>query len=142
MALLITDVLDFLIAEGIIEGATGWTQSAGYMPPAPDKIIAVFETPGLVPVIVKDGSTEQAYDEPGFQIRGRSVKFDYGDLREKMGEVYRALHGSDLDTVTTGDPAYVIVRAIQSGPLPLGLDDKSRPGATWNFEAMRERESS
>ncbi len=141
MALLITDILDFLVAEEIIGGATGWGEFAGYLPPTPDKVIVVFETPGLIPEIVKVGSSEQAYDEPGFQIRGRGDGFDYGPLREKMGEVYRALHDADMDTVTTGDPQYVLIRAVQSGPLPLGLDNASRVGMTWNFEAMRERES-
>jgi len=141
MALLITDVLDFLVSEGVIGGATGWDQFAGYLPPDPDQVIVVFETPGLIPAIRKDGSTELEYDEPGFQIRGRSNKFDYEALRIKMGEVFRSLHGSDLSPAT-GDPTYVIVRAVQSGPLPLGLDDESRNGMTWNFEAMRERESS
>lgn len=140
MALLITDVLDFLVAEGIIGGATGWGQGAGYMPPDPDQIIAVFNTPGLVPEVVKTGSTEQAYDNPGFQVRGRGGEFGYNALAVKMGEVFRSLHGSALGP-TSGDPAYVIVIGIQSGPLPIGLDDESRPGLTWNFEAMRERES-
>lgn len=141
MALLITDVLDFLTAEGIIGGATGWTEAAGYLPPDPDQIIAVFETPGLVPEVVKTGSVEQAYDNPGFQVRGRGAEFGYDALRQKMGQVFRTLHGSALGP-TTGDPLYVIVTALQSGPLPLGLDEQSsRPGLVWNFTAMRERES-
>ena len=141
MALLITDVLDFLVAEGLIGGATGWAQAAGYIPPEGDKVIAVFETAGLVPEVVKAGSDEQAYDDPGFQIRGRGAEFGYDELRQKMGAVYRSLHGSTLGP-TTGDPAYVFVYGVQSGPLPLGLDDKSFPHLTWNFIAMRERESS
>ncbi len=140
MALLITDVLDFLVAEGIIGGATGWTRGAAYLPPDPDQIIAVFETTGLVPEVVKTGSTEQSYDNPGFQVRGRGTEFGYEALRIKMGQVYRTLHGSALGPAS-GDPMYVIVTAVQSGPLPIGLDDESRPGLTWNFIAMRERES-
>lgn len=140
MALLITDVLNFLVSEGIIEGATGWTRGAGYLPPDPDQVIAVFETPGLVPEVVKTGSTEQAYDNPGFQIRGRGGEFGYDALRQKMGQVFRTLHESVL-APTSGDPLYVIVTAVQSGPLPIGLDEESRPGLVWNFTAMRERES-
>lgn len=142
---MVTDVLEFLADQGLVDGATAWTGVTGGVPPAPDKIIAVFETPGQEPELVSDGSAEQAYDRPGFQIRGRGAKaepgvFDYSDLRDRMGQVYRALHGSELSPAT-GDPAYVLVRAVQSGPLPLGLDDNDRPEMTWNFVAMREREA-
>lgn len=140
MALLITDVLDFLGGEGIIDGATGWAGYDAYLPPDPDKVITVFETTGLEPALKPTGSAETEYDEPGFQVRGRGAVFGYSALRVKMGEIYRALHGSTLSP-TTGDPAYVLVRAVQSGPLPLGLDSNNRSGMTWNFVAMRERES-
>ena len=136
---LLTDVLDHLAAEGLIDGATGWTGSAGYLPPTPDKVIAVFETPGDPPEMISVGSTEQAYDAPGFQIRGRGAAMGYEALREKMGAIFLALHDSTLSPAT-GEPAYVLVRAVQSGPLPLGLDENDRPGMTWNFTALRERE--
>ena len=140
MAMLITDVLDYLVDQGLIGGATGWSEAAGYLPPTPDQIIAVYETHGLPPELKPVGSAEIEYDMPGFQVRGRAGRFGYSALRTKMGEVYRALHGSSL-APATGDPMYVQVIAVQSGPLPMGLDDLSRPGMTWNFTAMREREN-
>ena len=136
---LLNDVLDYLTDLGLVGGSTGWSTAASYLPPTPDRVIAVFETPGLAPELVKTGSVETAYDWPGFQVRGRGTKFDYAALRTKMGEIFRALHGSELAPVT-GDPAYVLVQAVQSGPLPLGLDETDRPGLTWNFTAIRERE--
>lgn len=139
MALLVTDVLDYLQGQGLIGGSTGWSRAAGYMPAEPDQVIAVFETPGAPPELVPEGSSEQAYDEPGFQVRGRGGFHGYSALRSKMGAIYRALHGSSLSPAT-GDPAYVLVRAVQSGPLPMGLDQNNRPEMAWNFVAMRERE--
>ena len=140
MALLITDVLDYLEDQGLVAGATGWTRAAGFMPPSPDKIVAVFESPGDPPEMTKAGSGETAYDEPGFQVRVRATKHDYASARAKIGAVFRALHGSSL-APATGDPVYVLVRAVQSGPLPLGLDESNRPDLTWNFTAKREREA-
>lgn len=137
--MLITDVLDFLEDLNLVGGATGWRRAAGFLPPSPDRVIAVFETTGLEPELVRVGSTEQAYDNPGFQVRGRGAEWGYADLRDRMGKIYRALHGSEL-APATGAPAYVYVHAVQSGPLTLGLDDSNRPGMTWNFIAMRERE--
>lgn len=133
MALLVTEVLDYLEAQGLIGGATGWTRAAGFLPPDPDKVVAVYVTPGFPPEIVRDGSTETAYDEPGFQVRGRGAVHGYSELENKMRAIYTSLHGVPIAA------NYVLVRATQSAVLPLGLDEKGRPGMTWNFEAVRER---
>jgi len=140
MALLLTDVTNFLVSEGLIGGATGWTAAQAYMPPSPDQVIAVFESGGYPPEAKRSGSTETEYDEPTFQVRGRAGEFEMAALRAKMGAIYRALHDSELSP-TSGDPAYVFVFAMQSGPFPLGLDENNRPGLTWNFRALRERET-
>lgn len=136
---LLADVLDHLTVAGLINGSTGWTGYAGYLPPSPDQVIAIFETPGEPPELVKDGSDEIAYDYPRFQVRGRGARHGYAALRSKLGAIFAELHGSSLSPAS-GDPAYVLVRAVQSGPLPLGLDDNDRPGMTWNYTAIRERE--
>lgn len=138
--MLVIDVLDFLVEEDLIEGETGWTRAAAYLPPSPNQVIAVFETSGPPPESKPDGSTETEYDEPTFQIRGRGDEFGYEALRAKMGAIYRALHGSELSP-EEGDPQYVFVYATQSGPFQLGLDKDNRPGLTWNFKALRERET-
>ena len=140
MALLITDVLDYLVAESLIGGETGWARMASFMPPTPDKMIVVYETGGFPSESAPSGSAETEYDEPTFQVRGRGDEFGYEELRTKMGAIYRALHESEL-APTSGDPVYVYVYAIQSGPFPLGLDKGSRPELTWNFKALRERET-
>jgi len=140
MATLYDDVLNYLAAEGLIDGSTGWAGKAAYMPATPNKLICVFETPGEPPESKKDGSDEQEYDLPGFQIRGRGEAFGYDALRAKMQEIFLALHGSSLSP-SSGDPGYVYVFAVQSGPMPMGYDDNSRPGLTWNYRCMRERET-
>lgn len=140
MALLVTDVLDFLEAEGLIAGATGWARASSGLPPSPNKVIVVFESGGFPPELKPIGSDETEYDQPTFQVRGRGEEFGYQELRNKMGAIYRALHGSEL-APASGDPDYVLVRAMQAGPFPLGLDKNDRPGLTWNFTALRERET-
>jgi len=140
MSLIVTDVLDFLEAEGLIAGATGWARAAAYLPPSPDQVIAVFETSGTEPELTPIGSTETPLDEPGFQVRGRSTEFGYAALRNKMGAIFRALHGSTL-APASGEPPYILVKAVQSAPLPLGLDENNRFGQTWNFQVIRERET-
>lgn len=138
MAILATDIVDFLAGLGLIDGATGWTSAKEYMPPSPDKIIAVFETPGLEPEIVSEGVTETAYDQPGFQIRARGAAHGYAAMRDKLTAIFAALHGVSI-TGTTNNAGYLLVRAVQSAPMNLGHDEKSRPEATWNFLTVRER---
>ena len=140
-AKLVTDVLDYLADEGLIDGATDWVGGFGYMPPTPDQMIVVFETGGFPARTRPDGSTEQEYDEPTFMIMGRGLEFGMDLLRDRMGEIYRSLHASSL-APSSGDPAYLYVYATQSGPFPLGHDGQdNRPRLTWNFRALREREA-
>ena len=140
-AKLVTDVRDYLVGEGLIGDETGWDKGIGYMPPTPDQMIVVFETGGFPAEAKPDSSDEQEYDEPTFMIMGRGEAFGYDALRDKMGEIYRSLHESELSPAT-GDPGYVYVYATQSGPFPLGTDEAdNRPRLTWNFRALRERET-
>lgn len=128
---LLTEILDYLQTQGVIAGATGWARAASELPPDPDKVICVYETPGPAPELEK-ASGVQEYDEPGFQVRGRGDAFGYEALRTKMGEVYAALHGAQ-------PTSYIYIEAVQSGPMPMGKDASGRPHLTWNFRAMRER---
>lgn len=138
MSILAADILDHLESLGLIGGATGWARAAEYLPPSPDKVIAVFETPGLEPEVISADSTEAAYDRPGFQIRARGDVFGYAAMRLKMAAIYTALHGIEITGSTNAD-GYLLIRAVQSAPFPIGLDEKSRPGATWNFIAIKDR---
>lgn len=137
MAVLPKDVVDFLVAQGIAGGATGWTAIASYLPPDPDQVLVVYETGGADPHSIPTGSTQVEYDEPNFQVRGRAAAFDYNTLRAKMRDVYKALHDSQLGNSVN----HVFVRATQGGPFSLGLDDSNRPGLTWNFRAYRRRDA-
>ena len=140
-AKLVTDVLDYLAEEGLIDGDTDWVGKFGYMPSEPDQVIVVFETGGFPAEAKPDSSDEQEYDEPTFMIMGRGDANGYDALRDKMGAIYRSLHESELSP-TTGDPQYLYVYATQSGPFPLGQDgEDNRPRLTWNFRALRERET-
>lgn len=138
MTTLAVDILDTLEAAGLIGGVTGWARAAEYLPPSPDKVVAVFETPGLPPEVVSEGSTETAYDIPGFQVRARGDVHGFAAMRDKLAAIYIELHGTAI-AAQTDRPGYLFVRAVQSAPMSLGLDEKSRPGATWNFVAIKER---
>lgn len=136
---LLDSIADHLEDEGIGGGLTGWAIYKSILPASPDKAIAIFETPGETPEIVSEGSSEIKYVNPGIQIRVRGLKFNYEEARLKIMEIFKALHGAE-PTTNPGEPEYVYVYAIGSGPLPMGLDTSERPELSWNFRVMREQE--
>lgn len=135
---LLDDIGDHLVAALVVGGATGWTLAKGFMPPSPDKVVALFETPGLEAGHVPDLGSEEAFDQPGLQVRVRGSAFDYATARTKIQEAFEALHGNE-PVVTSGEPLIVYINAVQSAPLPMGLDGSNRPEMTWNFIMMRQR---
>lgn len=134
---LLDDVGNWLVTQGIVGGSTGWTLGESFMPPNPDKMIVLYETPGENPEIIGTGSSEKIYDKPGFQVRIRSTEFDYVGARSKIQEVFKALHQKE-PAITSG-VNYVYVYGVSSGPMPMGLDANNRPELTWNFRTMKER---
>lgn len=141
MSGLLQQIEDHLIAEGVVD--TGWSVCKGFLPPDGDQVIALFETSGEAPDIIPDPDayyTEQAYDNPGFQVRVRGLAEDYEGPRNKIFECFRALHGNEPASVS-GEPVVVCLYAVNSGPLPLGVDGSNRHGFTWNFRCKRERET-
>lgn len=134
---LLEDIRNILVEAGIVGGSTGWVIGRAFMPPAPDKIVVLYETPGSAPDITKDPSVSKAYDEPGFQVRIRGTKFKYQETRAKLQEVFLALHQNE-PAVTSGED-YIFIYAVSSGPLPMGKDSNDRDELVWNFRVMRER---
>ena len=135
MSNLLDDVVSFLASVSLVDDVGGWSGFKGYLPTAPDKAIVIYETGGATPSVPKTGDSLPEMDQVTFQVRGRGDPRGMEALRGRMGSIYRALHGGDLGS------DFVLARAIQSGPLSLGLDGNDRPGLTWNFEAFRRRDA-
>lgn len=136
--MLLDDIGDHLVAAGVVDGATGWSLFKSFLPPTPDQAVAIFETPGQPPDVLKDGDGTPSYDYPGLQVRVRGSGMDYATARQKIYDIFEALHQAEPDGVS-GDPTIVYIYAVQSAPMPLGHDPSNRPELTWNFQIMRER---
>lgn len=119
---LLDDILARLDAESVTGGATGWETSISFLPDAPNKVIAVFETGGDVPEMAMGGVN---YPKPTFQIRIRGDVFEYQDARTKAQEALVALQRHQVNDQ--------IFMAVQSAPLSLGNDKNDRPNMTINF---------
>jgi len=123
---LLDDIGDFLTAQGVVGGATGWTLRLSHLTPTPDKVVVVYETPGLAP----DQTVGLGAEFPGIQVRARASALDYESLRSKLQDIYNVLNNATIS-------GYVYCYAQQSGPLPMGLDENERPGMVWNYQLMK-----
>lgn len=124
---ILDDIGTHLTSDGVVAGATGWALGKSYMPPDPDKIVAIFETGGGAP----DQTPGTAYEFPTFQVRVRGSKFGYEAARTKIQEVVDSLNNATVS-------GYIYIYPVQSGPIVLRYDrDDNRPELAWNFATMK-----
>ena len=116
---------DFLVAQTIAGGATGWPLYKGFLPDDSDQAVAIFEFPGVLP---ENDSTDTSF-YPAFQMRVRGGEFEYEVARAKMQEIRDILNDANITNL-------VYVYANQSGPTSLGNDGNDRPNFTMNFRTM------
>lgn len=126
---LLEDLGTQLTGLGLVGGGSGWTLAKGFLPPDPDQVVALFETPGLAPEAAVD------LDRPGFQVRVRGHRKEYDVARVKLEAIYAALHKL---TGTLSGNYYVSILAT-GGALPLGEDRNERPEIAQNYLCQRSR---
>ncbi len=114
--------------------STDWMIYVGYMQERPDRAICLYETPGRPPL------QRWAIDYPGVQVAVRGKVDDYTAVRNKVQDVFNALHEQEQNIVAaSGGTAFVYFYATNSGPLSMGFDVNRRPKLAWNFRSMRNR---
>jgi len=124
---LLDDIGDKLIADAVVEGATGWALYKSYQPNSPDKAVTILETGGVEP----DQTEGTAHTFPSFQTRVRGDNLGYEEARTKIQEVFDSLNNATI-------AGYVYIYANDSGPIPLQYDTADeRPEIVWNFSTMK-----
>lgn len=128
---LLDDVGAALTTAGLVGGATGWTLYLGHLfdEPDKDKAVCLYELPGEVP------EQKWAIDRPALQVRVRGAANGYSAARAKLQAIFDLLHAGE-DAVGGG---MVFLYAAQSGPTPLGADEKFRPHISMRFFSLRNR---
>jgi len=131
--MLLDEIAARLIAQSVgVAGSTAnWVVKKGWMPPAPDRAIGIFETGGFP----NDGHESALIDRPTFQVRVRAPKGGYSTARTKMGAARTAL---EIGNSTLSGRRYVHIVA-QGEPVSLGCDENARPELVLNFVALRSR---
>ncbi len=113
--------------------ASGWTLAKGYLPEAPDKVVALFETGGRAN---EQNAVTGLLDRPTFQVRVRSSVLAYSTARTKIEAVRTALELVGNESLSSRYYAGIL---SETAPLSLGLDANKRPHLAMNFAALRSR---
>lgn len=142
------DILAAIVAAGLGQAANSKTDWMVYLysmqdsDPAPglnvvaDRCIAIYETGGDPP---EEGF---AMDYPGFQIRVRGAPNASREARAKLQALFDLLHANEVPLnagVSPPSATYVYCYAVQSGAIPMGLDERRRPHFVQNYRTMRNR---
>src|SRR5699024_9555290 len=94
----------------------------------PDKCSAVKLTGGF-PVSQWTGKKQ-----PSFQIRVRGANREESEVESRAYEIHEAL--TNLRNVKIGNASVVIIRAMNTNPIPLGEDENGRLIYTMNFDTV------
>jgi hypothetical protein len=100
-----------------------------YIPNASTVLIAIS---GPAPIQLHS-APQDAYDQPGLQVRCRGAPYDFSEVNTRIHTIYTELQNV-LDT-TLGSTRYLGIRATGT-PMSLGPDDQLRPIMTCSFQVI------
>lgn len=115
---------------GVTGSTANWVVKKGWMPPAPDRAIGIFETGGR-----PNDPGQGLVDRPTFQVRIRGPKGGYSTMRSKVAAARVALETGPL----TLQNRYYVQIVADSEPVFLGYDANQRPEMVQNYTAWRSR---
>ena len=133
---ILDDVWNFLVAQGAVEGSTGWKCYEGYMPDDQNLTVGLFESPGMM-----QDTMARENVRPKLVVHVRGNRLAYSAVRAKWQEIWDLLQ--DAQDSGGGSPhtlsGYTYIQAEQSSPLCFN-DANNRPNMTANFQILKARE--
>ena len=133
-------IKDTLVADGYVFNTTAgdWRLYIGKQPTSPDRVITIYDAPGLAP------NPKWLLDYPSVQIRIRGGQNDYVVASRKAVEVRNRLLGRESYNAYVANPApdngkdrVVAINAI--GDISsVGWDDSQRPEFVFNLAMIVE----
>jgi len=125
---------DWFIIQGFMPDANPSKTDGGGL--TQDRIIAIYESPGEAPL------ERWAIDYPRFQVKVRGGEDKYQETRNKIADVFLALHANEEIMVAApeGVTPFVFCYATHSAPVGMGRDDRNRFLMLYNFRTMRDRQ--
>ena len=130
--MLLDDISDYLTSQG---GSGIGTIYKGFMPDAPDEVVAIYETGGLPPERAMTSAVGQVVVErPRVQVVARAQAYDYQIARTRVHNAYVLLEGF-VERAINGT-TYKWAAAVQS-PFPMGRDANERVMVACNFDIVK-----
>lgn len=132
----VDDVRSWLVAQGLVEGSTGWTCTRRRVHDGSDRLVVLTDDGGSPPtgVTSTSGLGEAVLLDEGVQVRVRAEEWDADAAQTKAAAIFADLNGA---SGTLGDTTYMRVVAQTSQPIFIGYDDRGRPEFTVTFSMMR-----
>jgi hypothetical protein len=135
--LLLDDFRDILSSGGVgVRTATGdYAIYTGFLPPAPDKVIALFELSGFPSLHThRSGAGQPVLEQPQLQVMIRTDRDGYSTGRQKCQAVRQLLDGLRNKAVTGGG-RYQWVSSLGT-PFLLQRDENNRVVFSATYEIM------
>jgi len=95
MSIFLDDINNWLVAQSLVGGSTGWAVSEGFLPPEPDQVVALFETPGSPGHRPRPKYWEEPAMAVGLQVRLRGSTNAYAPLRVQAQKIFNGLHQNE-----------------------------------------------
>lgn len=124
------DIAAYLAAGGF--GTVGTSIFVNTMPATPNNCISVTGYAGQPPDRTYDGSGNS---RPSVQVRVRNTSA--GTARTTIENIFNYLDG--VSNTTLSGTHYLGIFALNSGAIPLGIDENGRTEFTWNFGTLKSR---
>ena len=133
--MILDDLNDFLTTGGIATGGTNLFVG-DRMPDSPDELVMIRSTQGRASMRTFGLSVGAVVlDYPSFQVEVRSSTYTGADT------LMRSVRGAldHLSNQTINGKVYHHIEAMQSEPIPMGLDESRRHSVVLNFQAIKDR---
>lgn len=139
--MILDDLCDYLTSQGVVvrggsvqEQAPAYGIYQGYLPPTPDRAVAVYETGGRAPLHTHTSGPGQAVMEyPRIQVSVRSSAYSTGRLQ--IQRIYAVMDG--FRPRLLNGVLYHWAAAVQP-PFLLERDENQRTVFAVNFEFSKE----
>ncbi len=116
----------------------------GLLPDEPDQCVAVFERPGMKPLMTFVGPAgatgallpQSLLDRPLIQVRVRGAMGTYAATNTLMQQVFGALQGRANVATPSPSGLFVLLFEATGSPLYMGQDTRQRPEFSLNLSVM------
>lgn len=131
---LVADVQTFLVAQGLVDGSTGWPSVRRFKHDDSDQLVVITEDGGREPELpASSGIGDAALGDPAVHVMVRAGALDSDAAGAKAQAILDALHGHQG---SVGSTTPLRVQSRTAEPIFAGFDENNRPEFTTSFRFL------